>query len=476
MNRMDQLNLRFRASLGADAEFGFWPLLLAPLLKKQQPQQAGPTPPQADYPPPRRPLPAPPAPLLAEVIKALKTNQQDQAPEEDMGTDLVLGADGNAYMVDNYGRPYGQPIALRRGPGYNPPGRYGADSGDMMGADEDFGADLSDDDPSLDFGAEDLCGETIDDETGEDIGYGLDIPRAQGKLEELKTAARQVENRISQIQNKPGFFKEKRIAAQMRKLGKIKAKVAEIQGQIKAEKAKRAKIRRQAAGLADFDGRQGGGRQGGGGGQARVAAPGSVPGSRGAQTMQRTISAGEGDRIRNEQARQGLVHANLRAPPGSGRLLNVPMLASGSTTNRTSTTIAAAGVMQNVGQLTSEQVPYSVYKIVGFTAQIKRSATGAATAIQAETGCLFVSNLQVKGWPNLFLHDSKQDVDEYDTDHEHLIGLRAYPNVVSPNQATVTVDAIANFQDVILIGCFNLVVDQVSDDTFGTGVPGAYAG
>jgi hypothetical protein len=294
----------------------------------------------------------------------------------------------------------------------------------------------------------------IDDETGEDLGFGFDIPKASGKLEGMKSEMQAIQQKINLIQSRPGILKQSRINKQMKKLGKLRAKYKEVEGQIKQERAKRRNQRQQAAGLADL----GGGRHSGGG-RNNQQAPCGLGAWFEAQTMNRTISAAG---ITSRP--WGLVMMSGRAPAGSGRLLNVPMLASGSTSNRTSTTIAAAGVMQNVGTLTSEQVPYSVYKIVGFTANVKRSATGAGTALQAETGVLFCSNLQVKGWPNLFLHDSKQDVDEYDTDHEHLIGLRAFPNVVSPNQATVTVDAIANF------------VDQVSDDTFGTGVPGAYAG
>lgn len=472
---MDQL--RFRAarspSIGAD-QYGFWPLLLKPLLRpQQQPQQQGPVPPQAAYPPPRRPLPAAPAPLLAEVVKLLKTQQESEKNLESEN-DLAMGSDGQLYAVDEYGRPFAGPFRPRNNGGGFPGYRQGPQMGaEVMGAEygaEDFGADLDENDPSLDFGAEDLMsGNCIDEETGDDFGYGLDVPRAQGKLEELKTAMQQVQARISTIQSRPGLFKEKRVAAQMKKLGKLRSKAAELQGQINAEKAKRRKIRQQAAGLADFGAR--------GGGQLRQGnQPGEVPGTRGGQTSQRVISAQDGNQIRRAQAAEGQRFTANRAPPGSGRLLSIPMLASSSSTNRVSIGIAAANVAQGNQTLTSEQTPYSEYKIVGFTANTRLTGQGAATAIQISSGMAFVDNLQIKGSPNLFLHDSAQDANEYATTLEHLQGLRYYPNVKSPNQATVDVFAIANFVDVIVIITANLVVEQVTDDTYGSGVPGPYAG
>lgn len=475
----EQLRRRYQLSrLGADAEqIGFWPLLLKPLLRpQQQPQQQGPVPPQAAYPPPRRPLPTPPAPLLAEVLKALK-HQQESEKTLESENELAMGSDGQLYAVDEYGRPFAGPFRPRNNGGGFPGYRQGPQMGaEVMGSEygaEDFGADMDENDPSLDFGAEDLMsGNCIDEETGDDFGYGLDVPRAQGKLEELKTAMQQVQARISTIQSRPGLFKEKRVAAQMKKLGKLRSKAAELQGQINAEKAKRRKIRQQAAGLADF------GPRGGGGGQLRVQGnqPGEVPGSRGGQTSQRVISAQEGNRIRQQQANEGQRYSVNRTPPGSGRLLSIPMLASSSSTNRVAITIAAANVAQGNQTLTSEQTPYSEYKIVGFTANTRLTGQGAATAVQIASGMAFVDNLQIKGSPNLFLHDSAQDANEYATTLEHLQGLRYYPNVKSPNQATVDVFAIANFVDVIVIITANLVVEQVTDDTYGSGVPGPYSG
>ena len=480
---MDQL--RFRAarspSIGAD-QYGFWPLLLKPLLRpQQQPQQQGPVPPQAAYPPPRRPLPAAPAPLLAEVVKLLKTQQESEKPLESEN-ELSYGADGNLYAVDAYGNavagPFAPPGGAGRGrlfPGYRQPSaQMGAEvmGAEQMGADE-LGADLDENDPVLDFGADDLMsGNCIDEETGQDLGFGLDLPKAQGKLEEIKTSMQQVQSRISEIQGGRGLWKQKRIAAQMKKLGKLRSAYAQLQGQINAEKAQRRKIRQQAAGLADL-----GSRGGGGGGQLRQGnQPGEVPGTRGGQTSQRVISAQEGNRIRQQQANEGQRYSVNRTPPGSGRLLSIPMLASSSSTNRVAITIAATNVAQGNQTLTSEQTPYSEYKIVGFTANTRLTGQGAATAVQIASGMAFVDNLQIKGSPNLFLHDSAQDANEYATTLEHLQGLRYYPNVKSPNQATVDVFAIANFIDVIVIITANLVVEQVTDDTYGSGVPGPYSG
>ena len=491
---MDQLRLRAvrSPSIGAD-QYGFWPLLLKPLLRpQQQPQQQGPVPPQAAYPPPRRPLPAAPAPLLVEVLKAIKHQQESEKPLEEEN-ELAMGQDGMLYAVDGYGQAVAGPFRPRNNdrcfPGYRQPG------GQQMGAevmgnaqfgaeDMQFGAELDaeDEEPeSLNFGAEDLYGNVTCDETGEDLGFGLDIPKTSGKMEEIKSEMQAIQAKINQIQSRPGVFKQSRVNKQMRKMGKLKAKYKELEGQIKQERAKRRNIRNQAAGLANFDQRGAGGARGGagggGGGQLRQGnQPGEVPGTRGGQTSQRVISAAEGNRIRQNQANEGQRYSVNRTPPGSGRLLSIPMLASSSSTNRVSIAIAAANVAQGNQTLTSEQTPYSEYKIVGFTSNTRLTGQGAATAIQIASGMAFVDNLQIKGSPNLFLHDSAQDSSEYATDLEHLQGLRYYPNVKSPNQATVDVFAVANFVDVVVIITANLVVEQVTDDTYGSGVPGPYSG
>ena len=88
----------------------------------------------------------------------------------------------------------------------------------------------------------------------------------------------------------------------------------------------------------------------------------------------------------------------------------------------------------------------------------------------------FVEDLKVGGGATLFLHEQAADASQYDTDVEHLLGLRGYPVLRSPNRCTVSALAqIGNANDVVVISTA-LVCDVLTDDVFGAGIAGPYAG
>lgn len=484
MTHLDALRLRLER-YNRD-QFGILPLLaLLPGLLRRPGAQApgaapqpapGAPPPQAAYPPPRRPLPPPPdrlIPVLSQVLQALPPHDQQDEDITAMEYDIKTGQDGNEYACD---RRTGHPMFRLRRPEQAPdvsgygfggaPAVYGAEGDDGMAGD-DLG-----DDPDIEVDVSDLSGDLTDDETGEEY-YGLDVGQTEGKIEELKSKAGMYSDRINKIQNARGIVvaREKRIAKLQGKLGKVRSSIAKLQRAIKDEKAKVARQRKQAADQLKAINGNG---NGGGGARRQAPAAGTLGFGRGAIQSTRQITAAQGDAIRREAASQG-VRFSSRGSPGSGRMLPVSMLAAGSTTNRVSITIAVANTVTGTATLTSEDVPYSLYMVCGFTANIRRTVANAATAIQAESGAMYCTSLAVKGSPNLFIGDALQDAEEYDTDHEHLLGLRDYPEIASPNRVSVSVSAIASAVDVVLIGTFNVVVDQINDSTYGNGVPGPYA-
>lgn len=164
-----------------------------------------------------------------------------------------------------------------------------------------------------------------------------------------------------------------------------------------------------------------------------------------------------------EGAAQGLRQSSV-APPGSGRLVPIPFVQAG-TVNPVQ---AITGGSNAVGALTSLQtkpVNWAVLRIVALTTQTIAAATGVVGVMQ---------DFKIGGSPNLFIDESLVLMDDYDTDKEQFAGLRAYPVLISPNQAEVDVGAFAPAGQ-ILYTSLSLVTEVLRDDAFGPGLPGAYA-
>lgn len=164
-----------------------------------------------------------------------------------------------------------------------------------------------------------------------------------------------------------------------------------------------------------------------------------------------------------EGAAQGLRQSSV-APPGSGRLVPIPFVVSGSTTP----VHAVVGGSAAIGALTSletKPVNWAVLRIVALTSQTIAAATGVVGVMQ---------DFKIGGSPNLFLDESFVLMDDYDTDKEQFAGLRAYPILISPNQAFVDVGAYAPSGQT-LYTAISLVTEVMRDDAFGPGLPGAYA-
>lgn len=164
-----------------------------------------------------------------------------------------------------------------------------------------------------------------------------------------------------------------------------------------------------------------------------------------------------------EGAAQGLRQSSV-APPGSGRLVPIPFVVAGSVVPVQS---VAGGVLVlgATVALQTKPINWAVLRIVALTTQTIAAATGVVGVMQ---------DFKIGGSPNLFLDESWVLMDDYDTDKEQYAGLRAYPVLISPNQAFVDVAAFAPAAQTLYFSV-SLVTEVLRDDAFGPGLPGAYA-
>lgn len=309
--------------------------------------------------------------------------------------------------------------------------------GAQMGADfQGFGGDDDDDD----LGADDDLG--LDD-VGED-GLGGDL---DDKIEKAERKIQKAKRRYSDMK---GLWQKARKRRLLRKIEKAEDDLRDL----KRQKAKEAAA--LAAALTP-----------GGGGAGPVASRGAIV------NRNQRITQGQGEAVRRGQAANGM-QFNVVAPPGSGRLVRLPFYGTVAPTNipRTSFTAGAPGLTAS-STLTTEDVSYAVTQIVGFTAQVN---VASVNGIPSNASQAFVEDLKTQGNANLFLHENSADASMYDCDDEHLLGLRSYPYLRSPNRGTVSAAGfIGVANDMVILSC-SLVLDVIEDDVFGPGVSGPYAG
>lgn len=164
-----------------------------------------------------------------------------------------------------------------------------------------------------------------------------------------------------------------------------------------------------------------------------------------------------------EGANQGLRQFSV-APPGSGRLVPISFVVAGAV----NPVQRVAGGVNAIGAsvaLVTIAVNWATLRIVALTAQTIAAATGCVGVMQ---------DFKIGGSPNLFLAEDWVLMDDYDTDKEQYVGLRAYPVLISPNTAQVTAAAYANNAENLFFA-LSLVTEVLRDDAFGPGLPGAYA-
>ena len=163
-------------------------------------------------------------------------------------------------------------------------------------------------------------------------------------------------------------------------------------------------------------------------------------------------------------AAQGLRQYSV-APPGSGRLVNINFVASGTNTPINIVT-AGNNVIGTSSDLVTTSVNWAILRIVGLVTQY---------SVSSGTGFGVMQDFKIGGSPNLFLYESWVSMDDYDTDKDQFAGLRAYPVLIAPNTAQVTIAGFGGGATPTIYAIVSVVTEVLRDDAFGPGLPAAYA-
>jgi hypothetical protein len=196
----------------------------------------------------------------------------------------------------------------------------------------------------------------------------------------------------------------------------------------------------------------------------------------------------------------GGMQFTAQSPPGVGRLIRIPFyLVNGvnneiysAAANTTTVTIASrlAGgtgntavptVYVDFGQtgtggatgtalMQTPQISWATLRIVGF--EINRQDAILPTSVAGE---VCVSDLQIGGGANLFVHEDFAPSGIYLSGQSSFAGLRDYPILKSPNVAQVSVQGIGGASSSDVAFSASLVCEILVDDNYGAHVPGAYA-
>jgi hypothetical protein len=197
----------------------------------------------------------------------------------------------------------------------------------------------------------------------------------------------------------------------------------------------------------------------------------------------------------------GGMQFTAQAPPGVGRLIRIPFylttgvagaicsldgvnrtaanfaanLAAGTANQLTPTCVidfaglAAAGAT-GTAIMTTPQISWATLRIVGF--EVSRQD---ATLAPASAGEVCVSDLQIGGGANLFVHEDFAPSGIYLAGQSSFAGLRDYPILKSPNVATVSVQGLGAPASARISYSASLVCEVLVDDNYGAHLPGPYA-
>lgn len=314
---------------------------------------------------------------------------------------------------------------------------------------EDFGAM-----DELDDAVEELMGAVYDEDEDE---FGKSEKGAQRAIDKAERKIEKLEARRERIKQP---FRRAKLRGNQRKLDKWRRKLRDAKGSMKQAKRER----KQAIGTGALVVAAAAGGAAGG----ALATRGGIAAAQARRQGAPLRDPGRAHALRRAQTDAGLV-AQYVAPAGSGRLNPLPMFTSAAVgvNPRNALTVPAALITTGT-PLETEDIPYALVQIVGFTSSQRGTATD-------NNAIGLVEDFKIRGGTNLFLHEGPGPADNYDTDVDKLAGLRFYPYVRSPNQAFVTVKAAGDLDDVVVVTA-NTIVDVLEDDTYGVGFPGPYAG
>ena len=192
-----------------------------------------------------------------------------------------------------------------------------------------------------------------------------------------------------------------------------------------------------------------------------------------------------------------------QSPPGLGRLIRIPFYldiatpdfvaldpnvvanalavsnayAAGSASNThpvNSFCTAVGNVVTGTATLQTPQISWATLRIVGFESVVYEPILPAVPMQQ-----LAFQQLQIGGGATLFVHQDFAPASIYLAGQASFAGLRDYPLLKSPNTATVQCQAVgdgtaASPGDAVAFSA-NLVCEILTDDNYGSHVPGPYA-
>jgi hypothetical protein len=197
----------------------------------------------------------------------------------------------------------------------------------------------------------------------------------------------------------------------------------------------------------------------------------------------------------------GGMQFTAQSPPGIGRLIRIPFylrtgvagqicsLAQNQTQAAFNANLALGTANQiipscvvnfaglplgaastGIAFMQTPQISWATLRIVGFEI-VRQDATlnpGPAPEI-----C--VSDLQIGGGANLFVHEDFAPSGIYLAGQSSFAGLRDYPILKSPNVAQVSVQGLGTLNSARVTFSAGLVCEILVDDNYGAHVPGAYA-
>ena len=198
----------------------------------------------------------------------------------------------------------------------------------------------------------------------------------------------------------------------------------------------------------------------------------------------------------------GGMQFTAQSPPGIGRLIRIPFYLNtgvanaifAAAANTTAATVATrltngdnsttvpttyidftnlpGGVAGQTGTalMQTPQISWATLRIVGF--EINRQDAILAPAAVPE---ICVSDLQIGGGANLFVHEDFAPSGIYLSGQSSFAGLRDYPILKSPNVAQVSVQGVGDPASAQIAFSASLVCEILVDDNYGAHVPGAYA-
>ena len=199
---------------------------------------------------------------------------------------------------------------------------------------------------------------------------------------------------------------------------------------------------------------------------------------------------------------------DVQAPPGVGRLVRMPFYPSGTVPANyitsggaaTASAVVPTFTYRNAGgaaitdiwivggaemKLQTPQISWAEMRIVGFEVDMQGNNRALSTAGVTVTNSVFApklicKDLKIGGGANLFTHENYADADIYDAQQPEYCGLRDYPVVKSPNQAEVTVAAVAvcdsdGAGECSITATVVLLCEILNDDVVGAHIPGPYA-